>query len=142
MKQRIYIDISVIGGYFDEEFKEATIALFQRLENSEIIFDGKLKDPVLNIQAVHTGTKVSEQYGNSASTEVQVKLTVTGRASDHACDCGWATVRGRRAKRRVYASEAPAASRHRRGVHRAARNRTAQAESAPYAFEIHWNQPR
>ena len=38
MKQRIYIDTSVVSGYFDEEFKEATIKLFKRLENSEVIF--------------------------------------------------------------------------------------------------------
>jgi hypothetical protein len=38
MKQRIYIDTSVIGGFFDEEFKEATIKLFERLDNNEIIF--------------------------------------------------------------------------------------------------------
>jgi len=38
MKQRIYIDTSVVGGYFDEEFKEATIKLFERLDNNEIIF--------------------------------------------------------------------------------------------------------
>ena len=25
MKQRVYIDTSVVGGYFDEEFKEATL---------------------------------------------------------------------------------------------------------------------
>ena len=37
MKLRIYIDTSVVGGYFDEEFKEATIALFNRLENREVI---------------------------------------------------------------------------------------------------------
>jgi predicted nucleic acid-binding protein len=37
MKQRVYIDTSVVGGYFDEEFKEATIKLFERLENNEII---------------------------------------------------------------------------------------------------------
>ena len=36
MKQRIYIDTSVVGGYFDEEFKEATTALFKRPENDEI----------------------------------------------------------------------------------------------------------
>jgi hypothetical protein len=30
MKQRIYIDTSVVGGFFDEEFKEDTIPLFQR----------------------------------------------------------------------------------------------------------------
>ena len=38
MKQRIYIDTSVVGGYFDEEFKEATIKLFDRLDNDEIKF--------------------------------------------------------------------------------------------------------
>jgi hypothetical protein len=37
MKQRIYIDTSVVGGYFDEEFKDVSIALFQRLENGKII---------------------------------------------------------------------------------------------------------
>jgi len=38
MKQRIYIDTSVVGGYFDDEFSEVTQALFKRLENNEIIF--------------------------------------------------------------------------------------------------------
>ena len=38
MKQRIYIDTSVVGGYFDEEFKEATNKLFDRLFNDEIKF--------------------------------------------------------------------------------------------------------
>ena len=38
MKQRIYIDTSVVGGYFDEEFNEATIKLFDRLDNDEIKF--------------------------------------------------------------------------------------------------------
>ncbi len=38
MRQRIYIDTSVVGGYFDDEFKEVTGGLFQRLERKEIIF--------------------------------------------------------------------------------------------------------
>ena len=38
MKQRIYIDTSVVGGYFDEEFKEATTMLSDRLDKNEIIF--------------------------------------------------------------------------------------------------------
>lgn len=38
MKQRIYIDTSVVGGFFDEEFKAATQRLFQRLENNEVRF--------------------------------------------------------------------------------------------------------
>jgi len=35
MKQRLYIDTSVFGGYFDEEFSEFTIPLFKRFENGE-----------------------------------------------------------------------------------------------------------
>jgi len=38
MKQRIYIDTSIVGGYFDDEFKEATYMLFERLRKNEIIF--------------------------------------------------------------------------------------------------------
>ncbi|MCC5928567.1 MAG: hypothetical protein JJU28_04905 [Cyclobacteriaceae bacterium] len=38
MKQRIYIDTSVVGGYFDEEFEEPTRQLFDRLEKQEVIF--------------------------------------------------------------------------------------------------------
>lgn len=38
MKQRIYIDTSVVGGYFDEEFSDTTRRLFERLENKEIVF--------------------------------------------------------------------------------------------------------
>lgn len=35
MKQRIYIDTSVFGGYFDEEFAEHTIPLFNRIKGNE-----------------------------------------------------------------------------------------------------------
>lgn len=38
MRQRIYIDTSVVGGYFDEEFSEATTKLFERFENDEVLF--------------------------------------------------------------------------------------------------------
>ena len=38
MSQRIYIDTSVVGGFFDEEFKESTQLLFKRLENNEVKF--------------------------------------------------------------------------------------------------------
>jgi len=37
VKQRIYIDTSVFGGYFDEEFSEHTIPLFDRIINGEFI---------------------------------------------------------------------------------------------------------
>jgi predicted nucleic acid-binding protein len=33
MRPRIYIDTSVIGGYYDEEFEESTKKFFERIEN-------------------------------------------------------------------------------------------------------------
>ena len=35
MKQRLYLDTSVFGGYFDEEFSEFTRPLLERLQNGE-----------------------------------------------------------------------------------------------------------
>ena len=37
MKQRIYIDTSVFGGHFDEEFSGHTIPLFDRIKSGEFI---------------------------------------------------------------------------------------------------------
>ena len=37
-RQRIYIDTSIVGGFFDKEFEKETKLLFQRLENKEVIF--------------------------------------------------------------------------------------------------------
>jgi predicted nucleic acid-binding protein len=38
VKQRIYIDTSIVGGFFDKEFAEPTKALFERLKKKEIVF--------------------------------------------------------------------------------------------------------
>ena len=37
MKQHLYIDTSVFGGYFDEEFSEHTKPLFDSLSDNEFI---------------------------------------------------------------------------------------------------------
>lgn len=37
MKQRIYIDASVVGGYFDDEFSADTVPFFERVKNGELI---------------------------------------------------------------------------------------------------------
>ena len=37
-RQRIYIDTSIVGGFFDIEFEKETRLLFQRLEKSEVVF--------------------------------------------------------------------------------------------------------
>ena len=48
MKQRLYIDTSVFGGYFDEEFSEYTIPLFERLQNGEfrLLFSSITQDEI------------------------------------------------------------------------------------------------
>jgi len=38
MVLKIYIDTSIVGGYFDNEFANDTKALFNRLKNKEVIF--------------------------------------------------------------------------------------------------------
>jgi predicted nucleic acid-binding protein len=37
-KLKIYIDTSIVGGYFDDEFSIETKALFDRLKRKEIVF--------------------------------------------------------------------------------------------------------
>jgi len=37
VRQRIYIDTSVVGGYFDDEFSHDTIKLFERIINNEFL---------------------------------------------------------------------------------------------------------
>jgi hypothetical protein len=36
MNQRIYIDTSVVGGYFDDEFSADTILFFERVKKGEL----------------------------------------------------------------------------------------------------------
>jgi predicted nucleic acid-binding protein len=57
MKQRIYIDTSVVGGFFDEEFKEVTVKFFERLENNEVIF---VVSDLLDIELINAPTHVRE----------------------------------------------------------------------------------
>jgi hypothetical protein len=73
MKQRIYIDTSVVGGYFDEEFKEATIALFERLQNGEIVF---VVSDLLDLELINAPLRVRELLFNySADKFERVELT-------------------------------------------------------------------
>ncbi len=57
MKQRIYIDTSVIGGYFDDEFKEPTRLLFDRLIKEEVIF---VISDLLELELIHAPSYVRE----------------------------------------------------------------------------------
>jgi hypothetical protein len=57
MIQRIYIDTSIVGGYFDEEFKEVTKMLFQRLENIEVKF---VVSDLLDLELINAPLHVQE----------------------------------------------------------------------------------
>ena len=73
MKQRIQIDTSIVGGYFDDEFKEATTALFQRLENGEIIF---VVSDLLDLELINAPQRVRELlYKYSADKFFRLELT-------------------------------------------------------------------
>ena len=73
MKQRIYIDTSVVGGYFDEEFKEATIKLFERLDNNEIIF---IVSDLLDLELINAPQHVKEHLLKYSAGKFQrVELT-------------------------------------------------------------------
>ena len=50
MRQKIYIDTSVFGGYYDEEFSEFTIPLFDRINNHEftLLFSPVTQDELEN----------------------------------------------------------------------------------------------
>ena len=82
MKQRIYIDTSVVGGYFDEEFKETTIKLFERLDNNEIIF---VVSDLLDLELINAPQQVREhllkysadKFHRIELTEEAIKLADT-----------------------------------------------------------------
>jgi predicted nucleic acid-binding protein len=57
MKQKIYIDTSIVGGYYDREFSEATQMLFNRLENNEIIF---VVSDLLDLELTNASQQVRE----------------------------------------------------------------------------------
>ena len=82
MKQRIYIDTSVVGGYFDEEFKEATLPLFDRFEKGEITF---VVSNLLDLELLNAPKQVrelllkypSDNFERVSLTEEAIKLADT-----------------------------------------------------------------
>jgi predicted nucleic acid-binding protein len=73
MKQRIYIDTSIVGGYFDEEFKDATVMLFERLENNEVIF---VVSDLLDLELINAPQQVREHLLKYTADKFQrVELT-------------------------------------------------------------------
>ncbi|MFN5182969.1 MAG: PIN domain protein [Bacteroidota bacterium] len=74
MKQRIYIDTSIVGGYFDEEFRDATIQLFQRLDDGEVVF---VVSDLLDLELINAPKQVQEHLLKYSADKFQrVALTV------------------------------------------------------------------
>lgn len=54
MRQKIYIDTSVIGGYFDEEFEDATKRLFDRIINKDFdVYFSEVNETELSLAPKH-----------------------------------------------------------------------------------------
>jgi hypothetical protein len=72
-KLRIYIDTSVVGGYFDEEYSEATKVLFKRLENKEMVF---VISDLLDLELTGAPQNVRELLYNYTSDKFErIQLT-------------------------------------------------------------------
>ena len=73
MKQRIYIDTSVVGGYFDDEFSVDTIPFFERVKNGEIVI---LVSDLLNAELLRAPEFVKQLLlGIEENCKEHVKLT-------------------------------------------------------------------
>ena len=77
-RQRIYIDTSIVGGFFDTEFEKETKMLFQRLENKEIIF---VVSEVLTDELVDAPQRVKTLLDNY-NDEYLEKVPLTDEAKE------------------------------------------------------------
>jgi hypothetical protein len=82
MEQRYYIDTSVFGGYFDEEFAEHTIPLFQRYKKNEftLLFSTVTQDELEN------APEEVKDLVKSLKSEHTEFLEITDEAVDLATD--------------------------------------------------------
>jgi predicted nucleic acid-binding protein len=76
MKLRIYIDTSIVGGYFDDEFKEATQLLFERFENDEITF---VVSDLLELELIYAPVNVRKLLANYSINKFE-KVELTAEA--------------------------------------------------------------
>lgn len=82
MKQRIYIDTSVFGGHFDQEFKDFTIPLFNRILEGDFIV---LFSTVTQEELENAPEKVKELV-KSLRTELTEFIEVSEEAVDLASE--------------------------------------------------------
>ena len=78
MKQRIYIDTSVFGGYFDEEFSEHSIPLFDRIKAGEFI----ILYSIITQDELENAPEKVKQFVKSLETNLTEFIEVTDEAVD------------------------------------------------------------
>jgi len=73
MKRRIYIDTSVVGGYFDDEFSENTIPFFESVKKGEITI---LVSDILEAELLRAPSFVKELLDSMPKNHVEkIRLT-------------------------------------------------------------------
>lgn len=86
MSQRIYIDTSVVGGFFDDEFKGPTQLLFKMLENKEIHF---VISDLLELELIQAPKYVSElllKYPNDSFERIELTEETMSLADRYIAD--------------------------------------------------------
>ncbi|MBK6819491.1 MAG: PIN domain-containing protein [Bacteroidetes bacterium] len=78
MKQRIYIDTSVVGGYFDDEFSEETIPFFDRVKAGEVII---LVSDLLEAELLRAPDFVTELLMTISEVNIE-RLKLTPEATE------------------------------------------------------------
>ena len=73
MKTRIYIDTSVVGGYFDEEFQEDTKRFYKWFEENDVVF---VISDLLDIELINAPEKVRNSLGKYDNSKFErIKLS-------------------------------------------------------------------
>ena len=73
MKTRIYIDTSVVGGFFDEEFQEDTKRFYKWFEENDVVF---VISDLLDIELINAPEKVRNSLGKYDNSKFErIKLS-------------------------------------------------------------------
>jgi predicted nucleic acid-binding protein len=86
MKQRIYIDTSVIGGYYDEEFEIATKQLFERIVNKDfIVYFSEVNETELEFAPEHIKNVKNIEIDDEVETLTQTYINekALGKSSEN-----------------------------------------------------------
>ena len=78
MKQRIYIDASVVGGYFDDEFSADTFSFFKRVTNGELTI---IVSDLLEAELLRAPEFVKELLQSIPEQQIE-KVRLSPEASD------------------------------------------------------------